>query len=97
MARPSKTATTAKFVDARTKMGVHLSGNNLEAAKISQRETLEAAILNLATALGHTEVLKLQWGPNALRYALEPHGFMTATNFILQLTGRVLLRMQAAD
>ena len=83
----------ARFVPAKVNSNTHWYGTTSENKRLSQREKLEEAILNLATALGIEEVERVELAERAgTQYAVPPKLLQSASNTIVTLSQMVLER-----
>lgn len=78
----------AKFVAGKVGQSGGYSGTT-EHRHLSQREKLEEAILNLATALGAATVERANAQSGAI-YRVAPDSFQSASNTIVSLSRRLL-------
>lgn len=72
--------------------GKHYFHTTTKNTKISQRETLEEVIINLATALGAHLIHKQTSSRDSIFYEVQgigPTGFQSATNTILELSRKL--------
>lgn len=63
---------------------------------LSQRESLEEVIVNLATSLGAAEVTKRMSSRGSIYYAVDDAAFQSATNTILDLSRKMLKTRHSA-
>lgn len=82
----------AQFVQAIARYGVFKG--TTENRELSQREKLEEAIINLATALGE-ETVERASAQSGTIYRVSPDSFQSASNTIVSLSKRLAERYQA--
>jgi len=78
---------SAIFVEAVGKFGVF--DGTRENRHLSQREKLEEAILNMATALGESQVERAS-AQSGMIYRVRPDSFQSASNTIVSLSRRLM-------
>ena len=83
----------AKFEEDPTEPGGSLSATNINKHR-TQRDKLETAILNLATALGEPIVMRVQSRQSGLLYRVPPQAYQTASNTIVSLSERILKQIK---